>query len=290
MLFFVGWGTILVTNFFGFSTTTINLFFYLIPAMLFVYGAPEKQEKDEFSPNTWTWIQAGAIVLLFFIAPMIYLIRYFFADIYYAMAQTYSNQGKYEESSDLYKKALRLRYEHVYEDKLSAAMTGIASLHYINRASEEVIKKDLLDAEYYNTHAIQNSSYNVLYWKTRAKNYYLIYVITGDPQTLEISITALQQAEKIAPTDPKVFHFKSQFYGLLADEEKDAKKKQEYERQAIDAIDTAIRLKPNFRDGLLLKGQLLKKYGKREEALTILNYILEKISSDDAEVRKEMEN
>lgn len=290
MLFFVGWSTILVTNFFGFSTTMINLFFYLIPAMLFVYGAPEKQEKDEFPPNAWTWIQAGIVVLFFFIAPMLYLIRYFFADVYYTMAQTYSNQGKYEESSDLYKKALRLRYEHVYEDKLSAAMTGIASLHYINRASEKVVKKDLLDAEYYNTHAIQNSPYNVLYWKTRAKNYYLIYVITGDPQTLEISITALQQAEKLAPTDPKIFHFKSQFYGLLADEEKDAKKKQEYEQKALGAIDDAVHLKPNFRDGLLLKGQLLKKYGKREEALTIFNYILEKISSGDAEVRKEMEN
>ncbi len=289
-LFFVAWFTILITNFFGFSTSTINLFFYLIPAMLIVCGASEKQEKDEIPRNTWTWIQIGAVVLLFFIVPVIYLIRYFFADIYYAMAQTYSNQGKYEESSDLYKKALQLHYEHVYEDKLSAAMTGVASLHYINRASEEIIKKDLLDAEYYNTHTIQSSSYNVLYWKTRAKNYYLIYVITGDPQTLEISITALQQAEKIAPTDPKIFHFKSQFYGLLADEEKDDKKKEEYQQKALGAIDTAIRLKPNFRDGLLLKGQLLKKNGKREEANTVFRFILEKISSDDAEVKKEMEN
>jgi Flp pilus assembly protein TadD len=57
---------------------------------------------------------------------------------------------------------------------------------------------------------------------------------------------------------------------------------------SIHSINKAISLKPNYRDSYVLKGQLLKKFGRTSEARETFNYILSNLSPNDQEVLKEV--
>lgn len=285
--------SILITNFFGFSTTTINLFFYLIPAVVMV--ALYKKENKELgqplptnslSATQWVHIGISSLISIFLI--ILYL-NYFLADVNYARADALSKTGDYQSSARLLTAALKYRYEHVYEDKLSYVLGNLAVLaSYQKQAS---LAKDIQAlAENYNNKSIQASPKNVLYWKTRAKNEYLFYQISLNKQPLEEGIKALNQAQELAPTDPKIPYYLAIFESLLYDEEKDTLQKQVYRLQSLQNVENSIKLKLDYRDSYFLKAQLLKKYGNKDEARKTFEYILKKINPKDAEVKKELQS
>lgn len=251
--------SISITNFFGFSTSTINIFFYLIPAMIFVYEKKETNLPDKYDvPVRWQKILAvsASIIFLFF---TVSIFKYWFADYYYAEGDKYYKGGYYEASIQYFQKALGLKYEHVYEDKLAYSLANLASSYYMNKQNtqtEEIMKM----AEYYNARSIKASSKNALYWKTRAKIYYIFFLIDSNNINLNTSLESLTVANKIAPTDPKIPLFKGQFYSLLAEEEKENLKKQEYLRLSFEEINKALELKADYQDALSFKKQLEEKY------------------------------
>lgn len=286
----LSFATILVTNFFGFSTTTINVFFYLIPGVAVI--AMAKSDKTELRTLSFSQKQTKVAIGLniFFTAVfLLYVLAYFVADILFAQADNFTRLGDYQKSASLLQLALKLHHEHVYEDKLSFALANVAYLAVYNK-QEDLAKKVILESDRLNRKSLNESPQNVLYWKTRAKNYYLFYQMTLLPEHVAQGIDALKKAQELSPTDPKIPYTLGIYYSLLSDEEKDSQKKLELQSLSIKTEDIAIRLKPDFRDAYLAKGQLLKKIGERQEARKIFEYILQKFNPQDGEAKKELES
>lgn len=248
---FISWLTILITNFFGFSTTTINIFFYLIPGFLFM----SEIEKKDVKNKTVNLFRKLLLLIPFCIATYIFvfLFNYFMGDITYSQADAYSKSDEYVQSFRLYDKALKLHKEHVYEDKLSYVLANLAVLSATD--SDKSTPQKLIQAsKAYNTLSLQASPQNPLYWKTQAKNYYLYYQITNNKKDLQSGLDALDIVEKLSPTDPRVDYTKTVLYDLL-----------DNENQALSSINHTIELKADYRDAYILKAQLLRKYGKKDE-------------------------
>ncbi len=284
LVFFCAYLSILITNFFGFSTTTINVFFYLIPGFLIKEQAGGKPKLKFLNENRSRLVKLGILVFLFLLFS---LILYYFADIKYATSQNYSRIGDYQSASTLLDQALRLKKEHVFEDKLSYSLANLA--FFAAYQNESGLTKSLANlSQTYNDRSLKSSPKNVLYWKTKAKNHYLFYQINFGQGQLQEGLSALESAEKLSPTDPKIPYTEAIFYSLLEDEVQAQDEKIAYQEKALNQADKSIKLKADFRDGYLLKGQLLKKYGNQEEADKVFNYILKMLNPNDAEVKEEL--
>lgn len=287
------WSTALVTNFFGFSTTTINLFVYLIPAFMIASALnPSSGQKVEKSKSFGPVFKGTAIFLS--VAITIYVLIsisvYFIADINYGQGLYYSKPqvNDFQKSAYYFQEALKKRREPVYEDKLSyslAYLSGIAAYQKNDDAANQL----LTASEYYSLKSLKTSPKNVLYWKTRAKNKYLFYVADQNRKHLDDGVVALERAREYSPTDAKIPYSLAVFYSLMYDIETDPSVKSEFEKKALDEIDTSISLKPDFYDSHFFKGQLLKKAGRLEEAESTFKYILENIKADDQPTIQQLE-
>ena len=289
----VAWITILITNFFGFSTTSVNLFFYLIPAFLIVSSSDQQLtiSNQQFYISRLSWLQK--IMILIFLVSTFYLLlslsKYYLADIKYARGDNFSKIGEYQKATQLLNDANNFKYEHVYEDKLSYVLANIAFIASYQKEND-LAKKMIQTSDELNRKSLKASPKNVMYWKTRAKNYYLFYQITLHAKDLNAAIDALQEAERYSPTDPKIPYSLAVFYSLLEDETKDANKKLQFQQFSLQEIEKSIDLKPDYRDGYFLKGQLLKKAGKKDEAKKAFDYVLQYLNPSDSEVKKELES
>ncbi len=279
--------TILITNFFGFSTTTINIFFFLIPAFIVVFSAKESDivsdHSEHMSLTSWALIVLSGFVLLLTYS---YLYSYYVADTKYALSKQYAQAGDSKTEAGLLQQALRLRREHVYEDKLSFALANLA---YVYQGDKKGARALVALSQRYNALSLLGSPKNVLYFKTRAKNYYLYYQLDSNPQDIQLGIDALGEAKRLSPTDPKIPYSASIFYSLMADAAKDQGKKKEFRDLSLAQIGESIALKPNYSDAYLIKAQLLKKYGDKAGAKTALKYLLKNIDPKDEQAQKELE-
>lgn len=290
------WLTILVTNFFGFSTTNINLFFYLIPGFILLISNNEIRENEDKLPKADS---SQKILILFplviFIFSCYYIRYYFLADINFSYGLQYQNIGEYETSTQYFKKALQLRSEHVYQDKLSSSLASLSIISAGEKGNKkEIVKKIgniINESDFYNLESLKSAPKQVLYWKTRAKNYYIFYQLTPDEQIFKKANEAFQIAESIAPTDPKLYWSQALLYVSKYENAKELNIKNPEKLlsgSALSRVQFAIVLKPDYRDAWFLKGQILKKLGRADEAKALFKYILDKIDPADAEVKKEM--
>lgn len=289
----VAWITILISNFFGFSTTTINLYFYLIPALLYgleiVRDSKNNQQKKLIpkikNNNTITYLAIG----LFYVFLLQFFLTYWLADTKYAQSEIYAKTNDYQTAYTLLNRAIQLHGDHVYNDKLSfdlANLALIASYQKDAKLSEDLIKT----SNTYNEFALKESPQNILYWKTRIKNLYLFYQISLNKKYLMSGIEALSEAQKISPTDPKLPYFSATYYSLIYDEEKDTAMKAELQKKSLDAIDLSLKLKSDYYESYYLKAQLLKKYKMKKQAKEVYEFILKNISPNNKQVQDELKS
>ena len=232
----VAWITILISNFFGFSTTTINLYFYLIPALLYgleiVKDSKNHQQKNVMSKTKNNNIITYLAIGLFYVFLLQFFLTYWLADTKYAQSEIYAKTNDYQTAYTLLNRAIQLHGDHVYDDKLSfdlANLALIASYQKDAKLSEELIKT----SNNYNELALKESPQNILYWKTRIKNLYLFYQISLNKKYLINGIDALAEAQRISPTDPKLPYFSATYYSLIYDEEKDPAKRPNHKRNLL---------------------------------------------------------
>lgn len=291
ILLMSSWLTILITNFIGFSTTVINLYFYFIPIFVIAVGngltislslkPAQKNSSDNY---------VGYLVLLaIFLFAAQYIASYWLADTKYAMAEGIAKTNDYQTATSLLQRALELHYEHTYEDKLSYYLANLAFLasYQKDEKSATALQKA---AEVYNDHTLQASPQNILYWKTKIKNLYIFYQITLNKSYLSSGIHALSQAQSLSPTDPKIPYFQAMYYSMLYDESKDITQRGEFEGLSLTSIDQSIALKKDYFDSYLLKGQLLKKYNQKVEARKVFTQILKDISPGNTQVESELKS
>ncbi len=232
--------TILITNFFGFSTTNIQLFFYLLPGMAYLTFQPEKREmqKREFSTIRIVQIVITVAACLYLLE---YVLSYYQADRLYKRAQEAESQEDYVTASQLYIQALGNKYEHVYEDKLSTSLAHLAFINSFNSEGQNTEELISLSRES-NNNALKKSPDNIHYWRTKAKNNYVYYQMTGDIDDLKRALDSMRYTTVLAPTDAQSYYMLGLFYSLMAQESESS----EYQEKATDAVEYALELRPNF--------------------------------------------
>lgn len=213
---------------------------------------------------------------------------YWLADYKYAQSDIALKNNNSAAAVSLLQAALALRNEHVYEDKLSYALAQYASILAYQKKDSEM--QQVIDiSEKLNLQTIQNSSQNVLYWKTRVKNQFLFYQTSLDKKYLFTGLAALDELYKLAPTDPKIPYFSATYYSLLSDDEKNVTQKQLYQAKSLEAIEKAIQLKGNYADAYYLKVQLYKKYGNKSKAREVLEFYIREFAQDNPGLLKELQ-
>lgn len=229
--------TLLITNFFGFSTSTQQLFLYLLPAAFLTSTA---QRNDNVKVSMFGKIQA--IVVIGIGAVMLWNTwQYYQADRLYKLAQESEAENDYQKASQYYIRAIDKKYEHVYEDKLSTALAQLAFLTSFGGDSSSAPDLIALSRDS-NTSALQHSPENLQYWRTKAKNNYIYYQMTGDINDLKRAVDSMRYTTIIAPTDAQSYYMLGLFYSLI-DQETET---DEYHNKAIETVEYAIKLRPNF--------------------------------------------
>lgn len=237
--------TIQVTNFFGFSTSTVQLFFYLLPAFKIAFDKKNIKEKGSsirtMLTNPLVWVVFFSIVYL---SSM--LLSYYEADLFYKQAKSAVYTDDYKLASQKLILAMRKKYDHVYEDELSSSLANLAAIMSFNGNNKDEIQNIIDLSKISSNKAIEGSPKNIRYMKTSAKNNYLYFQATGDTQDLKKSAAIAKNITLEAPNDAQSFYTLGLFYALLAQETSD----QSYTEKAKEALLRALTLKPNFQDAL----------------------------------------
>jgi len=255
---FCSWLTILITNFFGFSTTTIQLFFYLIPAFIFMENNQQTEAKKLEKIVIYQWL----IIFILAVATIYLLfstIIYYLADVNYSYGLKYSKINDQQKAAGYFERALKLRQEPVYMDKFSSSLAYLSAVANVQNQIE--LSKQVANlSDSYNKKTIQDYPKNVFYWKTRAKNMYYFFQITDKEDELLHGVEALEKARELSPTDPKIPYSLALYYSIIYDTTKNNPEKKEWQKLSLQEIDKSIKLKSNYQEAYKLKEELLKKY------------------------------
>jgi len=273
---FCGWLSILVSNFFGFSVVIISLYFYLIPAFIFVLSRPPTASDQPSLPFTLSRKILFLVLLLTTFYLLLTTINLWRADFFYSLSQKYSKQNQYVSSYQNITKAIEIApREPIFLNELSSVAANLAIL-----AAEE--KKASMAAElttvaiHSGKAALEISPTNLNFGKTQVRVFYLLSAL--DPNYLEEAINSLRAAISFAPTDPKLVYN----LGLLT-----AKAGQTKEALAI--IEKAVELKPNYEEAHRTLALFYEELGNNQDAIKQLEAILKQKGSDpeiEAEIEK----
>jgi len=284
---FSAWLTVLITNFFGFSVVITQLYFFLIPAVVYLYmqdyavlpGSPEKYLKRAIVVNFRQNMHLSILLVIVCLTGLFLVIRLIFfwvSDFYFAKGHSQSKSQEFASAYKNIKTAVFLNpNESFYLDELAfpAAQIGLY-LYSENKASDSAVF--IKEALFYNEKALNISPKNVNYWKTKTRILYNLSQI--DQNYLPEAIKALEVAKKLSPTDPKIRYNLALMYDTSGQSKK-----------AYFELDDTVKLKVNYRDAWLAKGIFHARDGNYEKAIEALEFILTRINPNDDEARKQLE-
>ncbi|MGE5041403.1 MAG: O-antigen ligase family protein [Candidatus Levyibacteriota bacterium] len=280
--------SILISNFFGFSVVVINLYFFLIPALVLAFAKKLGEEQQlEYSMRPLKLLGVFGIAIFCLYGELI-LLRVWFGDQSYAMGYNLDRAQEYVMANPYLEDAVKLfPDEDLYNSELSLNLATLGLLFYqqkqpdqgaifINRA------KDISDV------VVANHPQNIVFYKTRIQLLFELSQI--DPKNpnntyYKDAIDAINYAETLAPTDAKIAYNAGLLYG------------QEGQiPEALVQLRRAINLKPNYKEPRYaisvylselakVEKDPVKKESYQQEAKTNLNYILTNINQDDTQTK-----
>lgn len=268
---FSGWLSILVTNFFGFSVVIVQVFLFLFPAVI-VSGVKcqvsgEKAYSIRFPKNNGFIVIPVLLVMVVLLA---FIAMGWHADTLYASGYRASRAGQYDVAVEKLSQARLFNpLEPLFADELSSAYAGFATIAIEEKdatRAAQFVRLSLASSD----RAIITSPKNVNFWKTRTKIYYSFS--SFDSEFNNASITALEQAQKLSPNDPKITYNLSILYGRKGDNTK-----------AIDLLKSTINLKPNYRDGFYALWVFYTEIRKPDLARAVLQDYLANVDPGDKE-------
>ena len=293
---FAGWISILITNFFGFSVVIMNLFLFLIPVFIFILNDmlsnKENELKDEPPPQP-TPYHLTIIVILICIATywIISLIRYWHADVQYALGANLDRVGSYQEAYPLLLEAAQIKSnEPVYKDEL-AINIGVLATALAQNNEKETASQFASNAIQLNDEVITKHPNNVVYWKNRVRLFYTLAQAVAPEQQLayfQEALKAIQHAAELAPTDAKISYNLGVLYGQTGNIEK-----------AIETLHRTIELKPNYPEAYFALGLFYRQASVNEhnqvvnqelnnKAIAIYKDMLKRFNPQDEEVLKSL--
>ncbi len=275
---FAGWLSILVTNFFGFSVVIVQLFFFLIPAFLFVLTRSEPTTYN-LQPTTATWRQKAAIFIIMLVTLSLLwkLGRTWYADTVFADGYHASRSGEYTQAYRSLSQAVRInQFEPFYYDELAIAASQLVLA--IDPQTEATLAAEIQNqAVAASDVAIAISPNNVNFWKTRTRILYTLSQL--DELYLPGTLVAIEKAKSLSPTDPKIRYNLALVYNNL-----------EKHQDAYRELEEAVRLKPNYKEPVYAMALFYERDKQKEKAKEQLNYILTRIDPNDGEAKKMLED
>lgn len=296
----VGFVTILITDFFGFSVVITNLYLFLIPIFVFLLHPklfPEKEltfpkhSKDTSSDLSFMqWSGITTIVLICFFMIMI-LIRFWFADKAYALGSNLSNVQEYQQSYLQLGEAVNLRpSEPTFKDEFAVNNAMIATLLLLQDtatpSAEAAAQSQALShqAVTLSNELIQNHPNNITFWKTRVRIFYTL--AQADKRYLKYALDAVKHVHELAPTDAKVMYNLGALYQETGNPQKSA-----------EVLEQTILLKPDYRDAYFAlatayntmavdKNTTVTNPEMRAKAIKQLEFILDRLSPDDIQAKQ----
>ena len=272
--------SILVTNFFGFSVVTQNIYLFLIPGFVFFLLAilpneklliisPKAPSSGEVSGFAWLGIAIVSIIGAYLI---LVLIQYRSADISYALGQNLDHAGQYQQAYGPLHQAYQQRPdEPVFMDELTLNDAVLASALASQNDTADANKLAQEAVSVSNT-LITNHPNSVVYWKTRVR---VMYILSqNNPHYLQLALEAIQKAKALAPTDAKIT------YNLAL-----LQAQTNHADQAINTLQETIKLKPDYQDAYFALGTYYREKAvngrstvvdptMEQKAVAIMHYIL----------------
>lgn len=266
-VFLASYGAILITNFFGFSTVTSSVIFYLLPALLFNIDSTQKDVKSlafkiSKGVNVFSIVIATLLISLIL---TILIFRYYKADTHYKDATYFQSAGDLKSAAIQIDKALAL---------VPNEPTYLLSRGVYKNNNADIVK------------AITISPNNAYYYSINA-SIYLSSVVQGsvdkttfDGNATKISLAeeSLIKAKEVAQMDPRYPFSLSKLYLNVGHIDK-----------AIENLNHAITLKPNYKDAVFLKGIVQKQTGNDSEAIKTFTTLLENIDPNDERAKEELQ-
>jgi tetratricopeptide (TPR) repeat protein len=242
----------------------VSLYFYLIPAFIFVLNRPDTPSaKIEYSTSKLPLLILGLVVS--------YLLYSVFnlwqADYHYAQGLKQAKQGEYTLSYQSMFKAIKLSpNEPVFLNDLSVTAANLSIIAASQK--EATLAAELFqNAISFSNQALKISPYNLNIHKNRVKVFYSLASI--DPEYLDQAIEAVKTAMKLAPTDPKLVYNLGLLYGRA-----------EKVEEALATIHKAIEMKPNYEEARNALATFYEDLGMKKKALEQLEYILQTKKND----------
>lgn len=196
-----------VTNFFGFSVIPVYLLMTLIAALPLAVN--QQLGKGVSDKN---------LALLIFL-PLLYPAHLFFTDISFAKGKAYLDSNRPGDALPLLQKAVNSRPGlDLYHSTLSETYAQLGQTELAVKETE--LTKRL-------------NPYHLNYYKSRAKIY--LTLATGDPKFYGSAAKELEDATKLAPTDPKLYYNLGLIYTRIGNND-----------LAANQFKQAIALKPNY--------------------------------------------
>lgn len=290
--------SILISNFFGFSVVMMNLLLYFIPLWLFFFSGildkeklfgitlAGKEKKADRDINAYQWTTViGIVFLCLFLLSQ--LIRFWNADVAYALGSNYNRAGDPQTAYQLLKNAVDVRPEEpIFQDEYALNLATLATAYIQNKDTKNGTQL-AQQAITISNDVVTNHPNNLVFWKSRVRIFYLL--AQANPAYYSQALDAILYAKKLAPSDAKISYNLGILYGQNA-----------MLPEAISELSRTITLKPNYRDAYyaraLFSKQLSEKQTGNEKAMTYskgvndLQFILKNLSLNDPDAKKTLES
>lgn len=301
--FLISYGTILLTDFGGFSVVITNLYLFLIPAFVFVLNEQLQQSKilaypaisDSHIPGKFEYTKLSkfglvtALIVALLGVNMIYsLYNYWEADKHYYLGENYDKISQFVVAYKELHEAVKLRpNEPVFLDELSYN-DAIIAVQLASQKLNSDAAKVVTESTDISTKLTSEYPNNILFWKTRVRIFYTL--AQGDAHYLSFALEAMQKAQSLAPTDSKIAYNLAILYAQSGDIQK-----------GIDTAKQAVDLKPDYKEPRYTLAQLYhlgavdqkgKVINPEKEQLAVaqLHYILQNISPGDPQTVKTLKD
>lgn len=234
---FASYISYLVYNFFLFSVVIIAIFFYLFPALVFVSTESTKTLKF---PSIFQFIYrrpfytkvAKGIIILSTLFLLFSIFKLWYADTIFDQGEKASDLGNPGKAYNLLTEAVDLnKMEPFYRSELAySAAAAAAALKETDATLSAALKDEaLLQLNL----TLTTSPKNVSFWRTAIRTYYELTAV--DKKYFASTLKALDQAIKLAPTDPKLYYNKALILEALGKKE-----------ESIQNLNEALKLKPDY--------------------------------------------
>ncbi|MDD3532038.1 MAG: O-antigen ligase family protein [Candidatus Shapirobacteria bacterium] len=268
-----GYLTILITNFFGFSVVVINLLFFLIPAFTFVLNKEtSKVMKRNFRSFSERQKILTIIILLVSVNLVFGLIRYWLADYYFYQGEKSFQQSNYSGAYFNYQRAQHLRpQEPFYTNKMATNCAYLAiALSQENNQKESdrfvILSQELAQK------TLKANPHQVNFYRQQSQTYYLLSSL--DQKYQESAYRLLLEAHRLAPVNPRITYN----LGILVHQQGNL-------NQAINWLETTIRLKPDYQDGYYWLAKFYQENGQTDKAKERLKFLIGNLNPEHPEGR-----